>query len=187
MKLYYFDEKGKSYRFRIYPYLLLLVVMSMLLSINKSNPQAVEYEKEPFFVETYTGEEPFSFNAFKQYVLDSGIEFPDIVIAQAIQESTFKSEIFKENNNPFGMKEAKSRNTTAIGTNRNHAKYKDWRFAVQDYALFQSAYTRKIKTREQYFNYLKHYAEDENYERKLKKILKEYKGFGISKEYRYDL
>lgn len=186
-KLYYFDEKGKSYRFRIYPYLLLFFMMSMLLSISKDHSKTVEYEVEPQFVEIYTGEEPFDFKQFKEFVIECGIRFPDIVLAQAIKEANFKSDIWKENNNPFGLKCAKSRNTTSIGENRNHAKFANWRMAVLDYALMQAVFARKVKTRKQYFEYLKNYAEDENYEKGIKKILKQYKGFGISNDYMYDL
>ena len=187
MKLYYFDEKGKAYRFKFYPYLLLVLCLATLLSMTKNDSKTVSYEIEPQFVEIYTGEEPFDFKQFKQFVIECGIRFPDIVLAQSIQEANFKSDIWKENNNPFGLKVAKSRNTTALGEHRGHAQFLNWRMAVLDYGYMQAIFARKIKTRKQYFNYLKNYAEDENYERKLKKILKEYKGFGISDDYLYDL
>ena len=187
MKLYYFDEKGKSYRFRIYPYLFLLFCLTILLSLTENNSKEIDYEVEPQFVEIYTGEEPFDFKQFKQFVVDCGIKFPDIVIAQAIQEANFKSQIWKENNNPFGMKVARSRNSTALGENRGHAKFKNWRMAVLDYALMQAVFARKVTTRQQYFEYLKNYAGDPNYRDKLKQHLKDYKGFGVSEDYLYDL
>jgi flagellum-specific peptidoglycan hydrolase FlgJ len=150
-----------------------------------------QYEVPPVFLEVYTGEEPFSFKAFKQFIIDCGIRYPDIVIAQAIQESSkkgkFNSDIWHENNNPFGMKVAKQRNTTSIGVNRGHAKFKNWKMAVLDYAYMQAVFARKVKTRNQYYAYLRGYARDEKYPQKLQKIIRDYKGFGISTDYLNDL
>lgn len=67
------------------------------------------------------------------------------------------------------MKLARSRNTTAIGEFSGHALYEDWRQSVMDYSLYQSTYLRKIRTEDQYLEYLsQHYAEDPNYVNKLK-------------------
>lgn len=101
----------------------------------------------------------------------SGIRFPDIVFAQAMLETGhFKSRIFVEANNLFGMKLARSRPTTAIGEYSGHAMYEDWVSSVMDYALYQSAYLRKLKTRDQYYEYLsQNYAEDPDYVTKLRR------------------
>ena len=46
------------------------------------------------------------------------------IIAIAKHETgNFTSKIFRENNNLFGMKQAKTRENTAIGTNHGHAVY----------------------------------------------------------------
>lgn len=50
------------------------------------------------------------------------LEHPDIVFAQAKLESgNFNSQIFRENNNLFGMKMPWNRPTVAIGVKRGHA------------------------------------------------------------------
>lgn len=112
----------------------------------------------------------FSISKFKTELKRLRIKFPDIVYKQALLESNnFKSPIFKENNNMFGMKLARSRITTAIGVKRNHACYHTWRDCLLDYALYQEAYLRDIKTKDEYLQYLgKYYAEDSNYLNKLK-------------------
>lgn len=94
-------------------------------------------------------------------LLDLNVKFPDIVLAQARYESAnFSSTIWMENNNPFGMKIATTRPTTNQGENRNHAVYHNWKEAVYDYAFYQAAFTRKLKSRDAYFSYIKsHYAE----------------------------
>lgn len=104
---------------------------------------------------------------------DLNVKFPHIVLAQSIQETGhWKSGIFLENHNLFGMKEAQRRITTAEGTNRNHAYYNHWRESVYDYAFYQCRYLSGIKSESEYFQYLSaSYAEDTAYVERLKKVI----------------
>jgi flagellum-specific peptidoglycan hydrolase FlgJ len=104
---------------------------------------------------------------------DLNVKFPYIVMAQSIQETGhWKSGIFLENHNLFGMKEAQRRITTAEGTNRNHAYYNHWRESVYDYAFYQCRYLNGIHTESDYFTYLgASYAEDSSYVERLKKVI----------------
>ncbi len=117
-------------------------------------------------------DDKFSEEKFKEYLLQLNIRFPHIVYAQAVLETgNFKSNIFSSNNNLFGMKEAKVRATTNLGTDLGHAVYGHWRESVVDYALFQCAFLTKIKTEEGYYEYLKqNYAESPNYVSKVKEL-----------------
>lgn len=101
------------------------------------------------------------------------VKFPYIVLAQAkLETGNFTSKIFKENNNLFGMREAKQRITTAQGTENNHAYYHSWQESVLDYAFYQCRYLSSISTEAQYFNYLKQsYAEDTSYVNRLQTII----------------
>ena len=98
------------------------------------------------------------------------IQYPEIVLAQARLESGgYKSRIFRENHNLFGMKEAVRRINTAQGTQYNHAYYEHWRESVYDYAFYQCRYMGQVRSREEYFNLLSQsYAEDPVYVTKLK-------------------
>jgi hypothetical protein len=100
-------------------------------------------------------------------------KYPDIVKAQAILESGhFKSPVFLQNNNMFGMRKAMVRITTAEGSNLNHAYYVDWKYCVADRALYEAQYLSKL-TREEYFFYLDQtYAKGEGYSKLLKQIIK---------------
>jgi uncharacterized FlgJ-related protein len=100
--------------------------------------------------------------------------YPHIILAQAKLESGhFKSTIFLENNNMFGMKEAKLRANLAKGTNRGHAYYDTWQDCILDYALYYSTYLSDIRTEGEYFEYLRqNYAEDPTYIQRLKQIIK---------------
>lgn len=114
----------------------------------------------------------FSEEKFKEYLLQLNIRFPHIVYAQAVLETgNFQSKIFNSNNNLFGMKEAKVRATTNLGTDLGHAVYGHWRESVVDYALFQCAFLTKIRTEEGYYQYLKeNYAESPSYVSKVKEL-----------------
>ena len=107
-------------------------------------------------------------------ITELNFRYPHIILAQAKLESGhFKSTIFLENNNMFGMKEAKLRANLAKGTNRGHAYYETWQESVIDYALYYSSYLRSINTEGEYFEYLrKNYAEDVTYVQRLKQIIK---------------
>jgi len=105
---------------------------------------------------------------------DLNVDYPHIVMAQSILETGhFKSDIFLENHNLFGMKQARRRITTAEGTNRNHAYYNHWRESVYDYAFYQCRYLSKLDSEEDYFEYLgASYAEAKNYVKMLKQVIK---------------
>jgi hypothetical protein len=78
-----------------------------------------------------------------------------VVLAQAKWESAhFKSKVFQENNNLFGMKLARQRNTTAVGENRGHAKYDNWQDSVKDYKLWQDSNGMSNLPKEQYISKL---------------------------------
>lgn len=100
-------------------------------------------------------------------------QFPWIVYGQALLETDhFKSRIFKENNNIFGMKEAVKRVNLSHGTQYNHAFYGNWMDSVYDYALYYASYLSRLSTEEEYFNFLSDfYAADPAYVAKLKEII----------------
>jgi uncharacterized FlgJ-related protein len=100
-------------------------------------------------------------------------KFPHIILAQSYQETGhYKSGIFLENNNLFGMKQAQIRVTLAKGTNRNHAYYDSWQDSVNDYAMFYATYLSDLKTEGEYFEYLKqNYAEDPTYVQRLRSLI----------------
>jgi hypothetical protein len=135
---------------------------------------SIEYITEETRTLILNQENQFSESALKKYIADLNIRFPRIVFAQAKLESGhFKSDIFRENHNLFGMKVARRRPTTNKGENRGHAYFDSWKESVLDYAFYQSAYLFDIKTESQYLEYLKlNYADDPGYYAKLLDLLK---------------
>lgn len=150
----------------------LVIILSAITMINCGN--SVEYNSEAVNDTILVSDSiDFSEKELKKYIKHLNLKHPDIVYAQAVLETgNFKSKLFVNNNNLFGFKEPKVRSNTARGSVNGYAYYSSWRQSVIDYALYQSSYIRKLN-REAYFDYLdKNYAEDPNYSKKLKEIIK---------------
>jgi len=168
--------KQSKIKFSLFVIILAILVIAITSKLLRSN-QVVD-EQEPITTDTIQKiemrvEKPFK-DSVKHYIKKVNIKYPDIVYAQAVLESMhFTSDLFQANANMFGMKAAKQRPYTYKGVKRGYADYGgDWRLSVLDYALYQSAYMRKL-SREEYFQYLgRNYAEDPNYVAKLKSIIK---------------
>jgi uncharacterized FlgJ-related protein len=148
--------------------------LSLILGFTSNNEKVTEYlsqEEKLIVIREYN---EFSEIKLTEKIRQLNFRYPHIILAQAKLESGhFKSTIFLENNNMFGMKEAKLRANLAKGTNRGHAYYETWQESVLDYALYYSSYLRSIKTEGEYFEYLRqNYAEDPTYVQRLKQIIK---------------
>lgn len=117
----------------------------------------------------------FTADRLQSLILNLNIRYPYIVYAQSLLETgSFNSDIFLENHNLFGMKQARIRVNTAKGTHNGHAYYNTWQESVYDYAFYQCRYLYKINNEQEYYNYLgQRYAEDPDYVSKLKHIVKE--------------
>jgi len=111
-------------------------------------------------------------------ILEQGLEFPDIVFAQAVLESgSFTSRLTKENNNIFGMRRPTKRPTTSVGESHGYAVYESWRESIEDYALFQEMLFSKHKfTRSSYLEYIdKYYSTTKGYKNRVLRIIRDYK------------
>ena len=97
----------------------------------------------------------------------------DIAMAQAQLESNFSSDLFKSNNNLFGMKQAFVRPTSALGTKNNHAYYESWQMSVIDYAFYQSYFMKGLNKDEYYHKLNESYAKNPHYIKHLKNIVKQ--------------
>jgi len=119
----------------------------------------------------------FTEERFTSKIKELNIKFPHIAYAQAMLESgNFTSKIFKENNNMFGMKQARSRINLAKSTQYNHAYFETWEECLMDFAFHRATYLSKLRTENDYYNYLgKYYAEDPGYVGKLKTMVNKHK------------
>ena len=118
-------------------------------------------------------EEKLSMDYIDKLLKKYDIKFKNIVKAQIILETGwFKSEVCKENKNLFGMKYARQRETTAIGTNLKHAKYTTYEASIIDYKIWQNKYYKGGASEKTYMLFLKKkgYSENSKYISLLKKI-----------------
>jgi uncharacterized FlgJ-related protein len=100
------------------------------------------------------------------------IEHADFVFAMAVLESGgFKSKIYVENNNCFGMREPAKRPTTATGSANGYAVYGSVIDCVIDFRLWQVA-TCKNLSRDDFIDHVgRVYAEDSTYVSVIKKLI----------------
>lgn len=177
--LFYYNKnqlRFEKVKPKVYLFIVLSLVFMFLLSWKPNSYSSVEHNptKNIYFTE----------NALIKLLKDCNIKYPYIVLAQAKLESAgFTSEIFKNNNNMFGMRKAYQRITTAQSERMTYAYYKDWRESVFDYAMYQSEVMGSVSNENEYYAKLgKRYAEDPQYVSKLKHIVKEEKLKDIFKD-----
>lgn len=106
------------------------------------------------------------------YIHRLEFEHPHIVFAQAKLESgNFNSLLFRQNNNMFGMRFPKSRETVAIREVKGFSYYESWQHSVIDLRIYYSLYLDG-KTEDQVYSFLrKRYAESPSYISALQKII----------------
>lgn len=175
-RLQYYKPKLTQVLKWLIPITMILMLAGYSLSSVGDHPNPIEkmvYKDRLVILSEPAFSDAILIATIKKY----NIKFPHIVLAQAMHESNyFTSDIFNENHNLFGFKVAGSRPTTALGVNRNHAYYENWEMSVLDYALYQAAFLRPIKSEAQYLEYLnKYYAEDPAYNTNIKRYLKKTK------------
>lgn len=148
---------------------LSLIIVFLLSSFIWKEVIIIRAEKEVVFKKR---NDSFSKERFFAEIDKYSFKYPDIIKAQAIVESGhFKSPVFLQNNNMFGMRQAVVRITLAKKTNLNHAYYNHWKECVIDRALYEARYLSKL-SREEYFSYLDQvYAEGDGYSKLLKEVI----------------
>lgn len=115
----------------------------------------------------------FSEEKLIEEISKRNFKFPYIILAQAkLETSNFKSNIFIENHNLFGMREAVKRINVAKGTQHEHAYYDSWKESVEDYAYYCATYLSGLSTESEYYSYLsQNYAENKNYVQSVKDMV----------------
>jgi flagellum-specific peptidoglycan hydrolase FlgJ len=177
--LFIYDKKQSQfsslgYNFYILIFSIISVLVSLFYLLGRRD-QIINYTpyEAKIILSKANDSTLFTTNRFIKELKRLNISYPHIVYAQSLLETGhFKSNIFLEGNNLFGMKQARIRINTAEGTYNGHAYYNSWQESVYDYAFFSCRYLSKISSENEYFEYLsKTYAEDPNYVNKLKSII----------------
>lgn len=151
--------------------LWVLITLSAIVWVSyKSDVILQERDGTYFFREQV---DTFAIEKLDSYLDELNMPYKRVVIAQArLETGQFKSLVFKNHHNLFGMKRASVRPTTSVGVADGHATYNTWRESVVDYALWYARYASACKSEAEYLKYLGSvYAEDEYYIVKLKKLI----------------
>ena len=174
MKLYKYNPKSLQFeQVKLKSYLWLFLGICLLFSgfgftgaINFNN----FLEKVPIIIRS--NEQQFNEENLRKEIKRLNLRFGDIIVAQyKLETGSGTSEVFKENNNLFGMKQARLRPSTALGENLNRAYYNNWKESVQDYAFWQVYMAKDIRNEDEYYQLLDEiYAEGDNYSQKLKQL-----------------
>jgi uncharacterized FlgJ-related protein len=177
--IYKYDKTNLIYKkdFKTIKIFTISIILALIVSFIYGRYAKIQsldkYEKELIVLNLKVEENKFSKEKFVNILTELNVKFPHIVLAQSMVETGhWKSKIFNENHNLFGMKQARVRINTALGTQNNHAYYDTWTESVYDYAFYQCRYLGNIKTEAEYFQYLSNsYAEDTQYVATLKQTI----------------
>lgn len=104
------------------------------------------------------------------FLKENGAWYPDILLKQAkIESGNYSSNVYKTNNNLYGMRRVYRRQTTQSGENNGYGTYNNWCLSVLDRLLLDMFVFKNEKpSREAYLKAMECYAEDPNYINKLK-------------------
>lgn len=177
MKLYKYNKTKLQYEPANIPvnfFKTILAVFTLFLFLGLAIPTQKEYVTNTETVLIVNDLNEFSEEKLIEEINKLNFKFPHIVLAQSILETGhYKSKIFKENNNLFGMKEARVRLNLAKGTQFGHAYYDNWTESVTDYALWYSTFAYRCKSEKQLYKLLdKQYAEADAYVSSLQHVIK---------------
>lgn len=175
--LYFYSRKNLNiYKVGVFKSVMIFILFGLVVGtpayfVGKSNSYHV-YSETEMLIKIRDADE-FNKEKLIHMLIELNVKYPHIVLAQSIIETgSWRSKIFLENHNLFGMKEARSRPTTAGGTQYNHAYYNHWRESVRDYALYQCRYLSSINSESEYFNYLSsYYAESPHYVNSIRELI----------------
>jgi len=173
-ELFKFDSENLVYRKTNKILKYKIVVIILFFSVFLLSFMAVKKPKKEYIHTEITIKEQDYKRTVFEMIDRLPFKYPEIVKAQALIESgNFKSPVFKQNLNSFGMRQAMQRTTTATGSNLNHATYNTAEDCVIDRLLYETKYLHGL-SRTEYLSYLdRSYAEAGGYDKVLEKIIKQ--------------
>jgi hypothetical protein len=153
--LYKFDKKTLTYRKVSWTngsYYILLLIVIFFMSFNISatvDKKITEHKVEDKIMIILAEQNKFTSEKLIAKIKEMHFQFPYIIYAQALIETDhFKSRIFLENNNLFGMKEASKRINVSKGSQYNHAFYNNWSDSLLDYGFYYATYLSKLSAQQ---------------------------------------
>lgn len=106
-------------------------------------------------------------------LVEVGAWFPELLVKQAkLESANYRSSIYTNNYNLYGMRNVYSRPTTQINTKNGYGVYANWQESVIDRLLWdEQLFDSQPETEEEYLDFISAiYAEDVDYVNKLQSI-----------------
>jgi len=129
-------------------------VITGLMSLGKSTETKKIVNEKSFKVKDTITESIDSSLLTKEllvsYLLHKKIHHPEVAYAIIRQESNMCSNLFKTNNNLFGMRHPRVRPTKSLGSKKGFAHFEKWQHSVLDYKLYLEFVGGHKMTRAQY-------------------------------------
>jgi hypothetical protein len=88
------------------------------------------------------------------YLIYKKIHHPEVAYAIIRQESNMCSNLFKTNNNLFGMRHPRVRPNKSLGNKKGFAHFESWQHSVEDYKLYVEFVGGHKMTRAQYLSHI---------------------------------
>lgn len=170
------DLKDNAFRL-IVLYTLTLGVVGLLLVaglLNETRHQQQENNVPPLAIAKDTNVvDTCMYTRVYKFINEIGMKYPDVVFAKAILESGhFKSKMFLNKNNLFGMKKAVHRTTLGQGNPGDYVYFKSIEESIIDYKLYQMQFVDEINSEQMYIKRIcQSYSSNGNYEKLLLSVL----------------
>lgn len=170
------DTKDNAFRL-IVLYTLTLGILGLLLVaglLNETRHQQQEKQTLTFATDKDTVVvDTCMYTRVYKFIKEVGMKYPDVVFAKAILESGhFKSKMFLNKNNLFGMKRAVHRTTLGQGNPGEYVYFKSIEESIIDYKLYQMQFVHEINSEEMYIKRIcQSYSSNDNYQKLLLSVL----------------
>jgi len=158
-------------------FIVIAIAITSLMSLGKSTETKNINEKSFKVRDTITESVDSSLltkELLVSYLLHKKIHHPEVAYAIIRQESNMCSNLFKTNNNLFGMRHPRVRPNKSLGDKKGFAHFEKWQHSVDDYKLYLEFVQGHQMTREQYLSHLDRNYAHAGYSEYLEKYFKEY-------------
>lgn len=159
-------------------FIVIATVITSLMSLGKST-ETKKINEKSFKVEDTLTESIDSSLLTKEllvsYLIKKKIHHPEVAYAIIRQESNMCSNLFKTNNNLFGMRHPRVRPNKSLGSKKGFAHFESWQHSVEDYKLYVEFVGGHKMTRAQYLLHIDRSYAHAGYSEYLEKYFKEYK------------
>lgn len=155
---------------------LIATVVASLMSLGKSDKKIV-VNKPPIKDTTEVvviDSSKLDKKLLVSYILHKNIAHPEVAYAIVRQESNMCSDLFKSNNNLFGMRHPRVRPNKSLGSKKGFAHFEKWQHSVEDYKLYLLFVGGHTMSKQQYLFHLDRSYAHAGYSNHLDKYFQEY-------------